>query len=131
MHQRGHVRGCKDPDFDLASRHDEHDRQFSTWSFETEWPLSLDALREAMRRLPNDIYRCKGVVYAADAPSRRAVLQVVGKRVGLVANGEWGGSPPRTRIVLIGVAGSVDEEFLQTTLVSCIASDSSADARRA
>lgn len=125
-HEHDHVRDCKDSDCDDASHHDNHDQQFSTWSFEAKQPLSLDALRAVVSRLPNDIYRCKGVVYAADAPGHRVVLQVVGKRVGLAANREWGATPPRTRIVVIGAAGSIDAEFLQATLASCIASDAPA-----
>jgi len=42
------------------------------------------------------------VIYSQDAPERRAVLQVVGKRVGfLLANG-WNGRLPQTQIVAIG-----------------------------
>jgi len=60
----------------------DHSKVFSTWSYETDQPLALEALRETMRKLPGSIYRAKGVVYTTDAPQRRAVLQVVGRRVG-------------------------------------------------
>ncbi|MGB3716506.1 MAG: GTP-binding protein [Candidatus Promineifilaceae bacterium] len=40
-----------------------HGQAFSTWSYKTDQPLSLDALKEMVRRkLPGNIYRCKGVV---------------------------------------------------------------------
>jgi Cobalamin synthesis protein cobW C-terminal domain len=52
---------------------------FSTWSYETDQPLALEALRETMRELPGIVYPAKGVVYTIDAPQRRAVLQVVGR----------------------------------------------------
>ena len=120
-HEHDHARGCKDSDLHLASDHDDHDRQFSTWSFETNRPLSLDALREAMRRLPNDIYRCKGVVYAADAPSRRAVLQVVGKRVDIRLSHEWGERQPRTRLIAIGGHDAMNDEVLRQTFDRCVA----------
>jgi G3E family GTPase len=70
---------------DLNCRHEHHDRDhskaFSSWSYETDRPLLLEALREAASRLPVGIYRAKGVIYTTDAPERRAVLQVVGRRV--------------------------------------------------
>ena len=69
------------------SAHDhrnDHAQVFGTWSYETEEPLSLEALRDTARRLPASVYRCKGVVHAAEEPGRRVILQVVGKRVDIV-----------------------------------------------
>jgi G3E family GTPase len=57
--------------------HQDHGQTLSTWSYETERSMSLEALREMAKKLAGNIYSCKGVVYAADAPERRAVLQVV------------------------------------------------------
>jgi G3E family GTPase len=45
---------------DSRSDHDDHAHAFSTWSYQTDQPLSLDALRETARKLPTNIYRCKG-----------------------------------------------------------------------
>jgi G3E family GTPase len=53
----------------------------ATWSYQKEEPLALEALREALRKLPGTVYRAKGVIYTSDVPQRRAVLQVVGRRV--------------------------------------------------
>ena len=68
-----------------ASHHDHpaHDPSttFSSFCYESELPVSLEALREVVRQLPSEIYRAKGVIYTSDVPERRAVLQVVGKRV--------------------------------------------------
>jgi G3E family GTPase len=44
----------------------------------------------AARRLPAIICRCKGVVFTAEEPTRRAVLRVVGKRVDISLAGKWG-----------------------------------------
>ena len=122
--------GCTDPDCrDDHHGHDDHphshherdhSKVFSTWSYETEKPLALDALRETMRRLPGTVYRAKGVVYCTDAPRRRAVLQVVGRRVDISFQEEWGEHSPRTQIVAIGAAGSIDANFMEKTLTSCI-----------
>ena len=102
--------------------HDEqdHSRVFSTWSYETDRPLALEVLRETLRKLPGNVYRAKGVIYSSDAPQRRAVLQVVGRRVDISIQEEWGKRTPRTRIVAIGAAGSIDAILLEKTFASCI-----------
>jgi len=97
-----------------------HPEVFSTWSYETDQPLALEALRETMRKLPGSVYRAKGVVYATDAPQRRAVLQVVGRRVDISIQEEWGLRTPRTQVVAIGAAGSIEANLLEKTFASCI-----------
>ena len=111
---------CAGPD--CSDQHDGHDHSkvFSTWSYETDQPLALDALRETLRKLPGTIYRAKGVVYTTDAPHLRAVLQVVGRRVDISLQDEWGQRTPRTQIVAIGAAGSIDASLLEKTFASCI-----------
>jgi G3E family GTPase len=108
-------RTCHDDDHG----HD-HSKIFSTWSYETDQPLTLEALRETVRKLPGTFYRAKGVVYTTDAPHRRAVLQVVGRRVDISLQEEWGDRTPHTQIVAIGAAGKVDPSQLEETLASCI-----------
>ena len=73
-----------------------------------------------MRKLPGTVYRAKGVVYSTDAPQRRAVLQVVGRRVDISLQDEWGERAPRTQIVAIGAAGSIDPRLMEKTFASCI-----------
>src|SRR5208282_5816307 len=102
-----------------AGEHD-HSKVFSTWSYETDQPLALEVLRETLRKLPGTIYRAKGVIYTADEPQRRVVLQVVGRRVDISLQDEWGQRVPRTQIVVIGAAGSIDANLLEKTFTSCI-----------
>jgi hypothetical protein len=53
-----------------------------------------------------------GVIYSQDAPERRAVLQVVGKRVDFsLANG-WNGRLPQTQIIAIGAPAGIDRQML-------------------
>jgi G3E family GTPase len=109
---------------DLACHDDHHGRDhskvFSTWTYETDQPLALEALREALRKLPGTVYRAKGVIYTTDVPQQRAVLQVVGRRVDVSVQDRWGQRTPRTQIVAIGAAGSIDADLLETTFASCI-----------
>jgi G3E family GTPase len=113
--------GCTDGNCNHEHHHDPSKLRasFSTWSFETHRPLSLDALRTAASKLPANIYRAKGVVYSSDAPERRAVLQVVGKRVDISLQDEWGERPPRTRIVTIGSLEAIEASVLQGMFEQC------------
>jgi len=98
----------------------DHSKVFSTWSYETDQPLALEALRETLRKLPGSVYRAKGVIYSSEAPQRRAVLQVVGRRVDISIQEEWGHRERRTRIVAIGAAGCIDASLLEKTFASCL-----------
>ena len=120
-HWHAHDHDCTDPN---CHGHDNnHSKVFSTWSYETDQPLALEALRETMRKLPGTVYRAKGVIYSADEPRRRAVLQVVGRRVDISLQDEWGMRTPRTQIVVIGAARSLDfailsQQFNMTAVTS-------------
>ncbi len=111
---------CHDDDHGHGHNGQNHSKVFSTWSYETDQPLALEALRETMRKLPGSVYRAKGVVYSTDAPERRAVLQVVGRRVDISLQEDWGERAPRTQIVAIGAAGSIDASLLEKAFASCI-----------
>ena len=111
---------CTDPACHDDHHGRDHAKAFSTWSYETDQPLALEALRETLRKLPGTIYRAKGVIHTADVPQRRAVLQVAGRRVDISIQEEWGHRAPRTRIVAIGAAGGIDASLLESTFASCI-----------
>jgi len=96
---RADEHGCPDAAGHGSSHGHDHSDVFSTWSYETDQPLSLAKLRDVMRRLPGTIYRAKGVVYSTDAPERRT---------------------PRTQIVAIGAAGGIDANLLGHAVASCI-----------
>ena len=93
---------------------------FDTWSFESEIPISLEALREMVRReLPASIYRCKGILLSAESPHKRFALQMVGRRAEIEELDGWGERPPRTQIVAIGASGQVNAEELRTCFEAC------------
>ncbi len=119
--QPHHPSDCGDPDCDdhVHAHRSDHSQVFATWSYETDQPLSLEALRETARKLPASIYRCKGVVHIAEEPGRRVILQVVGKRVDIEMRDEWNGRDPRTRIVAIGALGGVEGASLRDGFDRC------------
>jgi len=45
---------------------------------------------------------------------------VVGRRVDIALQDEWGGRTPRTQIVAISAAGSIDASLMEKTFASCI-----------
>ncbi len=83
---------------------------FQTWSYESDRPFSLELLQQMVRReLPASIYRCKGIIYATDIPSKRYTLQIVGRRTEIAELDEWGERTPRSQIVAIGAAIDAQE----------------------
>ena len=92
---------------------------FDTWSYESDRPFSLETLREMVRKeLPASIYRCKGIVFAADSPDKRIALQIVGRRTEISELDEWGDRTPRTQIVAIGAA--INAQELSNQFDGCI-----------
>jgi G3E family GTPase len=92
---------------------------FATWHYTSTEPLSTSALREAVRRLPASVYRCKGFVLTAESPDERMVVQTVGRRSSITSLGQWNGRPRRTDLVVIGAADTLDPEELQGVFDDC------------
>ncbi|MDX1417670.1 MAG: GTP-binding protein [Candidatus Promineifilaceae bacterium] len=106
---------------DHPTKSHQHNQTFSTWSFETERPLSLEVLTTMVKKkLPGNIYRCKGVVHTTEYPSQRVILQAVGRRSDISLEDEWGDRRPLTQIVAIGAPGSIDEMQLTSLFASCV-----------
>ena len=98
----------------------DHAALFSTQSYTGRDPLSRRSLERMIKRqLPGEIYRCKGFVHLADDPSRRYVLQVVGRRLTLHADRAWGNDEPRTRIVAIAHRSMIEPRQLTDLFESC------------
>ncbi|MDH3594842.1 MAG: GTP-binding protein [Rhodospirillales bacterium] len=111
-----------------GSSADEHEHQhghakagsmFQTWSYESDRPFSLDKLREMVRRdLPASVYRCKGIIFAADSSEKRLALQAVGRRTEISELDAWGGRTPRSQIVAIGAG--IDDQELSDKFDACL-----------
>jgi G3E family GTPase len=95
-------------DHDQDHDHTDHTLVYETWHYSTPEPLVFKAVREAVKTLPTTIFRAKGVLHFSDAPTRRGLLHVVGKRVRLTLGEPWGAETPRSEFVVIGAAGGVD-----------------------
>jgi G3E family GTPase len=116
-HDHEHVHG-PDCDHDHAHDHD-HGAAFATWSYTSARPLSLKVLRKALSDLPEAIFRAKGLIFLAEAPTRRAVLQVVGPRVSLVLAEPWDETPPQTQLVFLSLPDALDTVALAAIFDGC------------
>lgn len=101
--------------------HTDHSLVFSTYSWQSDQPLSLKAIQRAVDALPSNIFRAKGMLYLVDDPERIGVIQVVGKRATFTWGRSWGESPPHTQLVVIGAHGTVDAEALNAEFERCLA----------
>ena len=100
--------------------HTDHSTVFDTWNWTSDEPLSFKALKRMTEKLPLSIYRAKGFFFLADEPDRRAVLQVVGKRVELKLE-DWEHDSHVSQFVVIGTHGDVHSDELQALLDACLA----------
>lgn len=103
-HEHGPDCGCPGHD---------HSAQFMTSFLQSERPVPLSGLRDAIKRLPGEVYRVKGFVLSEEDPDHRIVVQVVGKRIDIAREEPWGNRKPETRLVAIGAPGAVSEDMLE------------------
>lgn len=101
---------------DHQRKHHHHDLAYATWGYTSDAPLDGDTIRAFAARLPGGIIRGKGILQLREAPERRTIFQLVGRRWSLKPGDPWGGEQPRTQLVLIGLPGSVDDNRLETML---------------
>ncbi|WP_448337638.1 CobW family GTP-binding protein [Chloroflexus aurantiacus] len=104
--------------------HDQnHGAAFATWSYVSARPFTLSDFRRVILDLPPAIFRGKGVVYLAEVPQRKAILQLVGVRVHVTVGEPWGDEVPQTQMVFIGLPDGVDEALLHAAFDRCLAAD--------
>jgi G3E family GTPase len=91
---------------------DEHhpDVEYDTWSFTSDHPMDGEAFRAMVESLPEGVLRAKGILYLQEDPGQRHIFQLVGKRWSLKAGDAWDDEQPTSKVVMIGVSGSMDSE---------------------
>lgn len=85
---------------------------FETWTYESGAPLPMRALHASLSRMPPSVFRAKGFLYLAEKPEYRCVLQSTAHRATITVDQAWGASKPRSQIVFIGSADSLDADAL-------------------
>lgn len=80
---------------------------FASWSYSWREPVPRQALLDLLRDAQRGVLRAKGIVRFDDAPDRRSVVHVVGRRVEVRDEGPWRdyprGDTPDSRLVLLGL----------------------------
>ena len=111
---------------DAAERHDGSDHDAWSWRGGV---LTRAAVLDFVASLPEGAVRAKGVLALDDAPDRETILQVVGRRCELIQGRPWRGEDPSSRLVVIGIRGTLDREALRGR-ISAAAIREGAAARR-
>jgi G3E family GTPase len=86
------------------------DEVFRSWSYVWSEPVGREALM-AMLSDTKDVLRAKGIVRFADAPDRRSIVHMVGRRINVSDGGPW--TDDESRLVLLGpkpMLGSLERE---------------------
>lgn len=73
-----------------------------------------------VRKLPSTLYRCKGIIYTAECPNNRVILQIVGRRIDVTVYDEWGNRSRQTQIVAISTNNGINAELLKQYFDSCL-----------
>lgn len=105
---------------ELSGPAHDHRATFDTWSYRSARPFRTAALRQALLDLPPGVFRAKGVLALTTPADRRAILQMVGRRIALTPAEPWGTAPATTELVLIGAPG-LDPADLQRRFDACLA----------
>jgi G3E family GTPase len=88
---------------------------FETHSFEADRPFSTDMFQRFLERLPEDVFRAKGLI-CVDESEKRYIFHLVGQRFTLDENHRTG--PIMNRLVLIG--RNLDHRQLRRQLEQCL-----------
>jgi len=96
-----------------------HREEFGTYVFESEAPLSFEAVKHAVKQLPTGVYRMKGFVRFYEQPDRRSLVQLVGKREQVTFGAPWGSDAPRTRLVFIGTPAETTAAVIDPLFRAC------------
>lgn len=93
-----------------------HD-SFESWSFQAEAPLERGDIEIFLSALPPGVVRAKGILRLADDATHEYLLQRVGRRTSLLPlKTVTSEAPTETRLVVIGVPGSIDAELFTRQL---------------
>jgi G3E family GTPase len=109
----------------VGEHHDhdhDHGKVFDSWVWEADRPAGFAALQTVFDQLPRTVYRAKGVLYLADYPEHKVILQMVGKRAALSFAGKWAdvGETPRTQVVMIASHGGMDVDALRAAFEAAL-----------
>ncbi|WP_420392384.1 CobW family GTP-binding protein [Acuticoccus sp.] len=93
--------------------------EFESFSIEVQDPLPLERIHALLTALPPGVLRAKGVLNLREKPDHRCILQAAGQGSATLTVGPaWGDTPPASRLVLIGLKGTVRKPAVERFLHS-------------
>ena len=95
------------PERGTSSSADDASARFQSWPYSWPEPVEREALLAMLRDASAEVLRGKGIVRFADAPDRRAIVHMVGRRIDVSEDGPWCGTDP-SRLVLLGVRSMLE-----------------------
>jgi G3E family GTPase len=99
----------------------DHGDVFATWAWSSDAPLLYGQVRAVLGSLPAGVFRAKGFLNLVEAPGRRVVAHVVGRRVDLRPLGAWNGDPHRSELVFVSLDPEVDDAAICARLDEAVA----------
>ena len=94
--------------------------RFETLSWQSDQPVSLPRLQQAIGRLAPKLARAKGLFETKEQPGRLTVFQLAGGRATLAPGGALAADLPRTRIVFIAELGILSRGEIDSIMNSCV-----------
>ncbi|MEH6577925.1 MAG: GTP-binding protein [Amphritea sp.] len=129
----GQQTDCSDHDCkDEGHNHSEHSHShahadstnhadlFESISWQCDRPLNLDVLKAAVKDLPADIYRAKGIFQIENKPDSRTVMQMVGSRIDWSEEQTPKPENNGSSLIMIAQKGVVDFDDVQRGLDSSL-----------
>jgi G3E family GTPase len=83
---------------------------FESTTFRSQTPVSIRRLHALLGGLPRGLVRVKGILNLVEKPEQRCLLQVSGGQASVTVDRPWRDKEAETRLVFIGVSGSVDPQ---------------------
>ena len=96
-----------------------HSKLFSSFTWESNNPLSLKKLRECLRKMPNNVYRVKGIVSLDTVSNTYHTVHMVGTRITIEKTTEITHSNDKSQLVMIGLA-STETSHVKESLSQCV-----------
>lgn len=94
-----------------------HQEAYQTWSFTAQEPIQTANVQALLDWLPAGVLRAKGFLQLVEDPTHRHLLQLVGKRTQLTTGNPWGETKPETKLIFIGLPGSIQAADIARQLV--------------
>ncbi len=89
---------------------------FESLVVERPLPIRAQDLHDLLSRLPDRVYRVKGVLHLAERPGTQCFLQATGRRAAITIGEAWSGRTPRSQIVFVAAKGALDRSMIEKRL---------------